>query len=189
MKYDKCLKCGTPKKEGDLECPKCGVVYEKAEKKQEEEINKNKEEKRYMSLFKSTPEEHARREQRKEEKRKKAAEAEKARQEKEFNDSPAGKARAAKKAGMKIFQIDMPLSKSKAFTLPMLGAYSNKSKAKDYSNLIQAIEEEGWHLEHVSYVFRWTGSESRDKFLASGQQESVSGEIIGIYIFRAMETD
>lgn len=41
MKYDKCLKCGTPKKNGDTECPKCGVIYEKVEKKYEEEKRNN----------------------------------------------------------------------------------------------------------------------------------------------------
>lgn len=135
-----------------------------------------------MSFFKPTLAEQTRKKLHQDEKNRKAAES-------EFNDSPVGKARAAKEAGAKIFQIDMPLSQSKGYTMAMLGAYSYKSKTKDYSNLIQAIEEEGWRLEHVSYVFRWTGSESRDKFLASGQQESVSGEIIGIYIFRATETD
>jgi len=46
MQYDKCLKCGTPKNDGDIECPKCGVIYEKAEKKYEEEIKKNEEKKK-----------------------------------------------------------------------------------------------------------------------------------------------
>jgi hypothetical protein len=68
----------------------------------------------------------------------------------------------------------------------MVGAFANSSTTKDSSNVIQSIENEGWHLENVGYVYRITGSESRDKFLASGQQEAVSGEIIGIYIFRAV---
>ncbi len=68
----------------------------------------------------------------------------------------------------------------------MVGAFANSTKIEDYSGTIQAIEDEGWHLEHVGYIYRITGSESRDKFLASGQQEAVSGEIVGIYIFRAV---
>ena len=86
---------------------------------------------------------------------------------------------------MKIFQIDVPLSKTKGQTVAMVGAFADSTKTVDYSSSIQAIEEEGWRLEHVGYVYRITGSESRDKFLASGQQEAVSGEIVGIYIFRA----
>lgn len=141
-----------------------------------------------MSLFKPTPEELERKEQKREEKRKQAAAVEAARREKAFLESPPGRARAARKTGMKIFQIDMPLSQSKAHIAPMIGAFTRKEQTTDYANMIQAIEEEGWRLENVGYVFRWTGSETRDKLLASGQQESVSGEIIGIYIFRATET-
>lgn len=140
-----------------------------------------------MSLFKPTPEELERKEQRRQEEKRQAAAAEAVRQEKEFLKTPPGRARAARKSGMKIFQIDMPLSQSKAHIEPMIGAFTRKENTADYANMIQAIEEEGWRLEDVGYVFRWTGSETRDKFFASGQQESVSGEIIGIYIFRATE--
>jgi len=103
-----------------------------------------------------------------------------------FAKTPAGKARAAKAAGMKIFQIDIPLSKTEAYTVAMIGAFSKSANIQDYAGTIQAIEDEGWRLDHVGYVYRITGSQSRDKFLASGQQEAVSGEIVGIYIFRAV---
>ena len=130
-----------------------------------------------MGLFKITPEEKA-------EKERKKSEEENRKKEAAFAKAPAGQARAAKKAGMKIFQIDIPLSKTKASTVAMVGAFANSTKIEDYSDTIQAIEDEGWHLEHVGYIYRITGSESRDKFLASGQQEAVNGEIVGIYIFR-----
>lgn len=139
-----------------------------------------------MSFFNPTPEGLERKEQRREEKRRKASAAEAARRESAFLKTPPGRARTARKAGMKIFQIDMPLSQSKAHIEPMTGAFTKKETAANNANMIQAIEE-GWRLEGVGYVFRWTGSETRDKFLASGQQESVSGEITGIYIFRAIE--
>ena len=130
-----------------------------------------------MGFFKSTPEEKA-------EKERKKLEEENRKKEAAFAKSPAGQARAAKKAGMKLFQIDIPLSKTIASTFAMVGAFADSTKIEDYSDTIQAIEDEGWHLEHVGYIYRITGSESRDKFLASGQQEAVSGEIVGIYIFR-----
>ncbi len=69
--------------------------------------------------------------------------------------------------------------------MAMVGAFANSTRTQDYSNVIQSIEEEGWRLEHVGYVYRITGSQSRDKFIASGQQEAVSGEIVGIYLFRS----
>jgi len=134
-----------------------------------------------MRFFNPTPEERAEKERKRSEKETRKAEA-------AFAASPAGQARAARTAGMKIFQIDVPLSRTKGFIAPMIGAFADKSATEDYSSTIQSIEEEGWCLEHVGYVYRITGSESRDKFLASGQQEAVSGEIVGIYIFRTTAT-
>jgi len=132
-----------------------------------------------MGFFKKTPQEQMAKElQKLEEQRRKKEEA--------FAKSPAGRARATKAAGMKIFQIDIPLSKNEAHTVAMVGAFANSTKIEDYASTIQAIEDEGWRLDHVGYVYRITGSESRDKFLASGQQEAVRGEIVGIYIFRVV---
>jgi hypothetical protein len=131
-----------------------------------------------MGFFNPTPDELAAKEKKRVEEEQRQAEA-------EFAASPAGQARAAKAAGMKIFQIDMPISKTKGYTVAMIGAFANSTKTKDYSNVIQSIEEEGWRLVHVGYVYRITGSESRDKFMRSGQQEAVSGEIVGIYLFRS----
>ena len=130
-----------------------------------------------MGFFNPTPEERAAKEKAK-------AEAERKKSEAAFAASPAGQARLAKRSGMKIFQIDLPLSKTKASTVAMIGAFADSTATLDCSRVIQSIEDEGWRLEHVGYVYRITGSESRDKFLASGQQEAVSGEIIGIYLFR-----
>jgi hypothetical protein len=132
-----------------------------------------------MGFFKPTPEERADRARRQTEELQRI-------REKEFAASPPGRARAAKTAGSKIFQIDVPLSQTTGRTEAMVGAFANSTETLDCSNVIQSIEEEGWRLEHVGYVYRITGSVSRDKFLASGQQEAVSGEIVGIYIFRAM---
>lgn len=59
-----------------------------------------------------------------------------------------------------------------------------KSKGRAQGSPIEQIESEGWTLANAGYVFQETGSVSRDKFLSSGQQEAVSGRILGIYIFR-----
>jgi hypothetical protein len=56
-------------------------------------------------------------------------------------------------------------------------------------DVLGQIEELGWHLEHASWVFMATGESSRDKFLASRQQTVVSGEVVGIYLFRKAWTD
>ena len=142
-----------------------------------------------MSLFRKSPEEKAAREK---ERLEQKAEAEREniekmrlREEKAFAASPAGQARAAKASGTTIFQIDLPLSITKATVIPWGDAYGQSSKTENYSATIEAIEKEGWKLDHAGYVYRVTGSESREKVLGSGQREAVSGEIIGIYIFRS----
>ncbi len=88
----------------------------------------------------------------------------------EFDLSLARQARAAKSAGMTIFQIDIPISKARGSSA-MVGA-------------IQSVENEGWRFDHVSCVYCMTDSISREKLPGSGREEAVSGEIIGVYIFR-----
>jgi hypothetical protein len=103
-----------------------------------------------------------------------------------FNAGPAERARTARQAGAKLFQIDLPLSKTTAQVVPMFGTFNTTSDT-EHATMLDAIEAQGWRLENVGYVYRITGSTSRDKFLASGQQEAVAGEIVGIYLFRATE--
>lgn len=52
------------------------------------------------------------------------------------------------------------------------------------TDLLGQIEEAGWRLEHANWVYIQTGQNSRDKFLASGQHVVVTGEVLGIYLFR-----
>lgn len=131
-----------------------------------------------MSFFNPTQEERQAKLQRKK------TEAElKAR--KEFAQTPAGRARKARRAGAKIFQVDVPISYTVGRTVAMLGAYASSTNTLDQANTIETIEAEGWKLEHVGYIYRITGSVSRDRFMASGQQEAMHGEIVGIYLFRA----
>lgn len=90
---------------------------------------------------------------------------------------------AAKTAGSKLYQIVLPLSTTRGGVVPMMTVFTT-SETADHASILEAVEEHGWHLEHVNYVFRMTETVSRDKFLSSGQQEAVSGEVLGIYIFR-----
>jgi hypothetical protein len=132
-----------------------------------------------MGLFSTTPEERAAKEREKAERARKLAEA-------EFAASYQGRARAARAAGHKVYQVSMPLSTTTGTTLALQAAVAKTSAMRDFSNEIEAIESEGWHLAHASYVYRMTGSVSRDKLLSSGQQEAIHGEVLGIYIFRAV---
>jgi hypothetical protein len=57
-----------------------------------------------------------------------------------------------------------------------------------HAGTLAAIEAVGWKLEHVGYVFMITGESSRDKFLATGERTAVSGQTIGIYLFRRADS-
>jgi hypothetical protein len=64
------------------------------------------------------------------------------------------------------------------------GDKATKTRSASAIAVIEAIEQEGWHLEHAGYVFQQTGSVSRDKLMSSGQTAAVMGSIVGIYLFR-----
>jgi len=140
-----------------------------------------------MGFFKKTPEEIAAREaRRREEADRREAErraAEERRKAEEFAKTPAGQARAARAAGAKLFQISLPLSQTTGQTVAMMTAFATTTTT-EHATTLDSIEAEGWRLEHAGYVYRITGSVSRDKFLSSGQQEAMHGEIVGIYLFR-----
>lgn len=120
--------------------------------------------------------------------------------EREFLKTPAGHAKSARQAGHTIFQYVDVIEATKGSVVPMVGTITRSTKGGGFSTsggimtdpskkgegrpLIQDIEREGWKLVHTGYVFQETGSESRDKFLASGQQTAVSGRVLGIYLFR-----
>ena len=119
-----------------------------------------------------------------------------------------GRAQLTFDAGQSFFQIQRVISVTKAEVLVMMGASaiseevdkSSHSAAGFMSKLLNAsaniidnlpiiqtlavVEEMGWQLVHVGYTYRETYSESRDKFLASGQQIATAGEIVAIYLFR-----
>ena|SRR6187200_1733863 len=96
---------------------------------------------------------------------------------------PVLQARAAHAAGARLFQIALPLSETTGVAVP-LGTVGATTQSREHGTALNAIEAEGWHLDHAGYVFRALGSVSRDKFFSSGQREAISGEIIGIYVFR-----
>lgn len=112
----------------------------------------------------------------------------KLREEEAFRSTPKGIARTAKEEGRKVFQYVEKLSETVGAAVPMVGAFtSGKQNEGVIISSIEDIESEGWVLINDNYVFQVTGSVSRDKFLSSGQQEAVSGQLIGIYTFRAVD--
>jgi hypothetical protein len=102
-----------------------------------------------------------------------------------FEKTPQGQARVAFEAGSELFQIDLPLSETKRGLSYFSGQHTDFSRKRHaHGSVLDAIESEGWRLEHGDYVWEQTGFVSRDKFLQSGQTGGVTGRIIGIYIFR-----
>ena len=87
-----------------------------------------------------------------------------------------------------MLQLSFPLESRTRTALGVMGGDSTSSGMKvqqqDHAGLIEEIEAEGWTLDHTGYVFRETGSVSRDKLLSSGQTAQVTGEIVGIYVFK-----
>jgi hypothetical protein len=148
-----------------------------------------------MGLLDRDPAKQLERESAKEERRRLAEEDKRQRQAaaeaKRIASSPQGRARAAYEAGAKLFQISLDVALTEKSILGahvMYGAATTtKTREVGAGTDLESIEAEGWRLEHVGYVFRPTGTESRDKFLASGQIETVLGNVVGIYLFRRAE--
>lgn len=123
---------------------------------------------------------------------------------KKWERTPAGQASIAFANGNKIFRYMDCIEATEGVVVPMMGAFAQNSAGvipKDGKNVggtispaqsktdLEKIEAQGWSLFHGGYVFQELGSESRDKFLASGQNVAVSGRVLGIYIFRRNENN
>jgi hypothetical protein len=146
-----------------------------------------------VAFKRATPEEKAAREREKadEAKRKAGVEQEAARSKlrEDFFRSPAGQARVAFEAGAHVFQCSIDVYKTEAVVVSMVGAYAKPTATTDPSAILNSVCNEGWEVVNGSFVFLELGSESRDKFMASGQQVAVKGTIIGYYLFKRCEAN
>lgn len=105
-----------------------------------------------------------------------------------FYSSPAGQARAAFERRDYLFQFFMDVKDTQAVVIPM-GTATTTTSTTDPVAILNAVCREGWELVNGSFVFHELGSESRDKFLASGQNVAVRGTIIGYYLFKRSEAN
>jgi hypothetical protein len=110
--------------------------------------------------------------------------------EKAFWASPQGRATKAFERGDEFLQMEIPHSSVTGFTNAAFNsATAGKIRQRlTRTDLLGQIEEAGWRLEHANWVYIQTGQNSRDKFLASGQHVVVTGEVMGIYLFRRDDT-
>jgi hypothetical protein len=119
------------------------------------------------------------------EEKKRLDEIEKAR--KAFYTSPAGKARLAFENGDGVFQYSLDVVNQQAIIVAMVGSATSK-RTTDPSEILNSVCHEGWELLNGSFVFVQQGQESRDKFMASGQNVAIKGRVIGYYLFKRSET-
>jgi hypothetical protein len=105
-----------------------------------------------------------------------------------FLASPAGQARTAFERGDQLFQFEIDVKNTQAVVIPMVTATTNTSST-DPVEILNSVCHEGWELVNGSFVFHELGSESRDKFMASGQNIAVKGTVIGYYLFRRSEAN
>ena len=103
--------------------------------------------------------------------------------------SPIGQATTAKEQGQGFFEIQLKVGSSQRDSTVFGGNNDNveRSRTQSHAVTLAAIELIGWRLEHVGYVFAVTSESSRDKMLRTGQQTAVSGDTIGIYLFRNVD--
>jgi len=120
-----------------------------------------------------------------------AAEAKRrAAQEKAFLASPIGRATTAFEGGAGFFHIQLEMSeigRSGFDAFGYSGSLGVERRRGGHTDVLAQIEEVGWRLEHVGYVFQETGQQSRDKLLSSGQQVATYGKTVGHFLFRRAE--
>jgi hypothetical protein len=112
-----------------------------------------------------------------------------AREQAAFRASPVGQATAAHEANQGFFEVQLVVGSSQRDNT-LWAANPNAPgplQVHTHAGTLAAIEAIGWKLEHAGYVFMITGENSRDKFMATGERTAVSGQTIGIYLFRRTE--
>lgn len=105
-----------------------------------------------------------------------------------FLATPVGQARTAFEEGDHVFQASFDVMSQEAIIVAMVGS-STRKKANDPTVILNAICREGWKLVNGSFVFVEEGQQSRDKFMASGQNVATKGRTFGYYLFDRCEAN
>src|SRR4051812_21541090 len=139
-------------------------------------------------MFKSkTPEdkaaEEAERQRRAQEKSLQRQRDQAARERAAYLATPVGQAEVAFARGDEVYQYSMSVMSQQAIIVAMVGSNTSKSTT-DPTEVLNAVCRQGWELVNGSFVFVVEGEQSRDKFMASGQNVAVKGQTVGYYLFR-----
>lgn len=98
--------------------------------------------------------------------------------------SPVGQAEAAYQAGQAFFQFAANVSLIQGRATDWNYTQTTQTRRFSSTDVLGQIEEVGWHLEHVGYVFVETGVNERSKVITSGSVSRTNGYVEGIYLFR-----
>ena len=86
--------------------------------------------------------------------------------------------------GQMFFQYVANISEIKGKASDWSYSQSTSINRTHATDTLGQIEEMGWHLEHVGYVFVETGEISRNKVTSSGAVTRTEGYVEGVYLFR-----
>ena len=98
--------------------------------------------------------------------------------------SPVGRAVSAREAGSGFFEIQLEVGVSRRDVAWGSSDWEQERSTTAHTDVLSAIEAEGWRLEHAGYFFMPTGESTADRFLGTGQNVAVSGVTLGAYLFR-----
>jgi hypothetical protein len=115
-----------------------------------------------------------------------AAAAAKRKEQADFLRHPIGQAWTAKQQNQGFFEVQLVVGESQrnsSIFNPDPNGYG-LNRTASHAGTLAAIESIGWHLEHAGYVFLITGESSSDKLFATGENTAVSGQTVGVYLFR-----
>ncbi len=106
-----------------------------------------------------------------------------------YEATPVGQADVAKQRGDAFFQFEMDIASVGGYAqASSFGSSSSAIKKRGRPDMLGQIEEIGWRLEHVGYVYIETGSTSSNRMLSTGQGVSNRGVVRGIYLFRSTDS-
>ena len=112
-------------------------------------------------------------------------EREKERANQQWLVTPIGMATTAKEQGNRFLEIELEIGSSTRKTSGDVD--SGVYKRQDFASLLGQIENLGWKLEHVGYYFMITSESTKDRLAGLGESTAVSGNTMGVYLFRNIE--
>jgi hypothetical protein len=110
-----------------------------------------------------------------------------AKQQAAFLASPVGQATSAYEQNQGFFEIQLVVGSSQRDNKLWGDSAPGRLQVQTHAGTLAAIEAIGWKLEHAGYIFMITGESSRDRIMATGERTTVSGQTVGIYLFRRVD--